>query len=933
MKEILRYFALILIGLSVIYYFNREFKTGLDEVQKQFDKTELTYLEELAVNITRTLQTESNKESLFEFLSSNPSKRITLERILETIAISKYKYAYVVTKNENGRLVFLLDGALKDKSSFLEPFFSQSEEWDKIFETSKPIYFQEKDIDSIWMTYLYPIKKDNKIEAILAIDFSKKTITDTLNYFIPLQEFLDNLLTVFIISFILLIIFILQYLLKNKESLKHKQEIIENQEFFKEVFDSQTSIIVTIQNDKITNANKVFFDFFNVKSIDEFEERVGSLYVLIKPLEKFSIDTSRDNWILSSLETHKSYETKIGSNIFTVTGKNIIYQNEPLLILSITDVTKLENTMQEAKQANIAKSEFLAKMSHEIRTPMNAIMGLTTLMIESNIKEKNIDYLTKIKNSSNLLLNIINEILDFSKIESGKLELHNTSFQLISLVDKLKNIFEVQAKEKNLEFNILLDQSLPECLIADQVRLEQVLINLLGNAIKFTHSGNVELLIKSSNTSQCNIIFEIKDTGIGIAQEKQKLLFEAFVQADNSITREYGGTGLGLSITKQIVELMNGTIQLNSVENEGTIFTIKLFLEYDEQCIFYSENSENSVRNELLKYKDIFILIAEDNLFNQDVIKGILEPFEFNLTLVNNGKGCLEKCHSNKYDIIFMDINMPIMGGFESTQNIRDFGINTPIIALSANARKEDIQKSIDSGMNEHITKPINPNLLYSSMLKYLPIEKKHRLKKIHTEKDNSEKFTFNYFDGQKLLNELSFNIPLFETILKRFLNDYKNCKEIIENLQKEKDFEKMKDFFHKFKSTSGTIKAIKLFPLVDDYYELLQDGVKDDFSFEKIIQENENVISELNNFFNSKRKKEDDKDLKLEKSQIDINQLNNFDSLKIALETKNLNKIKVAFSEIDETKLSSENRIIFEHINSLIKNYKFNDALRILEK
>lgn len=932
MKEILRYFILIIVGSSIIYYFNKEFNSGLKEVQKQFDKIEIAYLEELAVNITRALQIESKEELLKDFLSKNSTKRVILERILETIAISKYKYAYVVTKNEKGRLVFLLDGSIENKSSFQEPFFSQAKEWETVFETAKPIYFQEQGINSIWMTYLFPIIKNNKVEAVLSIDFSKKTITDTLNYFVPLQDFLDNLLRVFIVSFILLLIFILQFFLKRKESLLHQQEVIENQEFFKQIFDSQTSIVVTIQNDKITNANKIFFDFFNVKNINEFEEKFHSLSRLLKPINKFLIDTTQDNWLLNSLKIHESYEAQIKNNIFSITGKNITYHNEPLLILSMSDVTLLENAMQEAKQANRAKSEFLAKMSHEIRTPMNAIMGLTTLMIESKIKEKNIDYLTKIRNSSNLLLNIINEILDFSKVESGKLELHNTSFKVVSLVDKLKNIFEVQSKEKNLNFSILVDQSLPECLIADQVRLEQVLINLLGNAIKFTHAGNVELLIKSSNTKSSNIIFEIKDTGIGIAKEKQKLLFEAFVQADNSITRQYGGTGLGLSITKQIIELMNGTIELESIENEGTIFTIKLLLGYDNECIFYSENSVNSIRNELSSYKNISILIAEDNLFNQDVIKGMLELFEFDITIANNGKICFEYCQENQYDIILMDINMPIMGGYEATTNIREFGINTPIIALSANARKEDIQKSLDSGMSEHITKPIDSELLYKTFLKYLPLSKKHS-SKVLSQTKSSEKFIFKYIDGQKLLHELSFNISLFETILKRFLDDYKNCKKAIEDLEKEKNPETIKDYFHKFKSTSGTIKSIELFSLVDKYYELLQENKQDDSYLEKIIKANEDVILELDSFFETKQKKEELKSLKVEEIQLSDESLHDFEALKISLETKNLNKIKEVFSQIDTTKLTPENKIVFEHINGLIKNYKFNDALRILEK
>ena len=374
---------------------------------------------------------------------------------------------------------------------------------------------------------------------------------------------------------------------------------------------------------------------------------------------------------------------------------------------------ELKNAQHDAISANIAKSQFLANMSHEIRTPLNAIYGLTRLLEDTQATDEQKKLITGLNSSSEGLLEIVNDILDFSKIEAGQMDLYESEFTLDELVKKVFDSFEFKAEEKEVKLKLNLDPKIKFRFLGDNIRLRQILVNLMNNAIKFTQKGDVVVEIKlvKSFRNSCDIYFNVSDTGIGIAEENIAKIFQSFQQEDTGTTRSYGGTGLGLPISKQLVELMGGVLEVKSRKNMGSefFFTLSFTKAVSPAKPKVVESEEINIKG----FKGISALIVEDNKFNQFIAKSMLEKWDILVTVANNGIEALERLRESTYQIVLMDLQMPEMGGLEATRKIRtELQLNVPVIALTANAVKGVIEECMQAGMNDYIPKPFNPDML-----------------------------------------------------------------------------------------------------------------------------------------------------------------------------------------------------------------------------
>jgi len=410
----------------------------------------------------------------------------------------------------------------------------------------------------------------------------------------------------------------------------------------------------------------------------------------------------------------------------------------------ITDRKEAEEKLRQAKEhaeqlaekamvADKAKSEFLANMSHEIRTPMNAIIGFSDLLQEEHITEQQRRYIETVRESGKNLLQLINDILDFSKIEAGKLNVEIIDCQMGRLLTSVESLMRPAAMEKGLAFEFRQNGKLPRRIRTDPVRVRQCLINLISNAIKFTHEGHVYVHVSVQEAGDADVTgpcirFDVEDTGIGIPADKQELIFGAFAQADGGTTRKYGGTGLGLAITKQLAELLGGEVSVRSEVDKGSIFTliIPAGVDLESEPLLDKEQllAEKIERPEVVTLEKFSgrVLVAEDTPTNQTLIRLLLKNLGIEVTVVEDGQKAVEAVDGQEFELILMDIQMPNMNGYEATKALRSKGITTPIVALTASAMKGDEDKCVAAGCDDYMTKPIDRQKLVEVIRKYLPL-------------------------------------------------------------------------------------------------------------------------------------------------------------------------------------------------------------------
>lgn len=388
---------------------------------------------------------------------------------------------------------------------------------------------------------------------------------------------------------------------------------------------------------------------------------------------------------------------------------------------------ELKEAKERAEEASKAKSSFLANMSHEIRTPMNGILGFLQMLEKTNLDEEQHEFIYWMKSSNDILLNVINDILDMSKIESGSIKLESKKIDIRKIASEVVSLSRIRANEKSLDLNLFIDKDVPFLLLGDSFRITQILMNLINNAIKFTEVGTVDVRIRSKEIGDNEILLnvEVKDTGIGIPIEDLDRIFKPFEQNDASLTKKHGGTGLGLAICKAIVKIMNGNIEVSSIENQGTVFNLDLPM---TMMPMTSDTELAEIQQEFVDFshgqkRNINVLVVDDSEVNLIFITKLLEKKDVNYSVATNGQEALDRYFNSSFDAIFMDCQMPLMDGYEATRVIRRYEEErnverTRIVAMTAYALSGDREKCIDAGMDDYLSKPIEINKVFDIISK-----------------------------------------------------------------------------------------------------------------------------------------------------------------------------------------------------------------------
>lgn len=537
------------------------------------------------------------------------------------------------------------------------------------------------------------------------------------------------------------------YAFNSQKELEMRAKIREQEQRIQIMLDS-TPLCCTIWDEKynLIDCNQECVRFFNFKTKQDFIEQFSKLIPLCQPNGKLSIPDHHERlkkafetghetfeWLLQNLDQelipcHKTF-VRIkykNSNVIVEYVRDLREEKKMLSILKKKQTDLMDAKLQSDKEAK-EKSDFLAVMSHEIRTPLNAIINVFGFLNEINLDPKYKDFVEKGISSATLLLHTINDILDYSKIEAGQLNIEHIPFSIDELTKTIYNLFILQMEQKGIAYRIDKNTDLEDLWLGDPIRILQVINNLVSNAYKFTEKGSITIRVrKVSESIVCGskiaiLSFEVIDTGIGISEEQLHHIFSPFMQADSSTTRKYGGTGLGLSISKNLANLMQGQLTCTSTLGGGSTFKLEIPLEYNEQTSLLEAKSISKIDD--AKLKNLSVLVVEDNDINSIIAAELLKKKGIIVDTAVNGLEAIKKASEQSYDIILMDIQMPVMDGITATKHLRrDLELATPIIAMTANVLEEDKKLYMKSGFNAHVGKPIMPAVLYQTLTQFSPL-------------------------------------------------------------------------------------------------------------------------------------------------------------------------------------------------------------------